>query len=63
MGDFVVEHADNELIRSVYWSAINNAIGLYTDNDHSPKFKEKCHELNEKFTELHLSECVFGPKL
>ena len=63
MGDFVVEHADNELIRSVYWSAINNVIGLHTDNDHSPKFKEKCHELNEKFTELHLSECVFGPKL
>lgn len=62
-GNFVVEHADNELIRLGYWAAINNAIGLHTDNDHSPEFKEKCHELNEKFTELHLNECVFGPKL
>ena len=62
-GPFVVEHADNEFIRFGYWSAINNAIGLYTENDHSPEFKEKCHELNEKFTELQLSECVFGPKL
>lgn len=62
-GDFVVQHADNELVRIGYWAAINNAIGLHTDNDHSPKFKEKCHELNEKFTELHLSESVFGQKL
>ena len=62
-GDFVVQHADNEFIRLGYWTAINNAIGLHTDNNHSPEFKEKCHELNEKFTELHLSECVFSPKL
>lgn len=62
-GDFVVAHADNELIRTIYWSAINNVIGLHTENDHSPEFKEKCHELNEKFTELHLNESVFGPKL
>ena len=63
MGDFVVEHADNELIRTIYWSAINNVLGLHTDNNHSPEFKEKCHELNEKFTELHLNESVLGPKL
>lgn len=62
-GDFVVAHADNELIRTIYWSAINNVIGLHTENDHSPEFKEKCHELNEKFTELHLNESAFGPKL
>lgn len=62
-GDFVVKNADNEFIRLGYWTAINNAIGLHTDNDHSPEFKEKCHELNEKFTELHLNESVFGPKL
>lgn len=62
-GDFVVQHADNELIRLGYWSAINNVIGLYTDDDHSPEFKEKCHELNEKFPELWLSEQVFGKRL
>ena len=60
---FVAAHADNEQIRLAYWNTINIVLGLHTDNDHSPKFKEKCHELNEKFTELNLSECVFGPKL
>lgn len=63
VGDFVLAHADNELIRLGYWTAINVALGLHIDNDHSPEFKEKCHELNEKFTELHLSESVFGKKL
>ena len=60
---FVAAHADNEQIRLAYWNTINIVLGLHTDNDHSPEFKEKCHELNEKFTELHLNECVFGPKL
>jgi hypothetical protein len=62
-GSYVREHADNNLIRLGYWTAINQILGLHTENDHSPEFKEKCHELNEKFTELHLSEKVFGPKL
>ena len=62
-GSFVLAHSDNEQIRLAYWTTINCALGLYTNNDHSPEFKEKCHELNENFTELHLSESVFGPKL
>ena len=62
-GHFVAAHADNEQIRLAYWCTINIVLGLHTDNDHSPEFKEKCHELNEKFTELNLSESVFGPKL
>ena len=62
-GSFIEKHADNEQIKLAYWTTINCVLGLHTDNDHSPKFKEKCHELNEKFTELHLSEWVFGPKL
>ena len=62
-GSFVVANSDNEQIRLTYWNVINYALGLHTDNDHSPKFKEKCHELNEKFPELWLSEQVFGAKL
>ena len=62
-GHFVAAHADNEQIRLAYWCTINIVLGLHTDNDHSPEFKEKCHELNEKFTELYLNESVLGPKL
>ena len=62
-GGYVLENADNKFIQLGYWITINQILGLHTGNDHSPEFKEKCHELNEKFTELHLSERVFGSKL
>ena len=62
-GSYVLENAEDKIITMGYWLTINHILGLHLGNDHSPEFKEKCHELNEKFTELYLSESVFGSKL
>ena len=59
----ILANAGNKYLRIVYWQSVYLILGLHFEDDHSPKFKEKCHELNEKFTELHLSEQVDGPRL
>lgn len=59
----ILANAGNKYLRIGFWQSVNQILGLHFEDDHSPKFKEKCHELNEKFTELHLSEQVDGPRL
>jgi hypothetical protein len=59
----LLENAGNKFIWIGFWQTIHSVLDLHFEDDHSPKFKEKCHELNEKFLELHLSEQIGGPRL
>lgn len=45
------------------WDKIRNVLGLGYGNIHSEKFKQKCHKLNEKFSELDLRVAFDKPKL
>ena len=59
----ILANAGNKYLRIGFWQSVYQILDLHFEDDHSPKFKEKCHELNEKFPELHLSEQVDGPRL
>ena len=45
------------------WDKIRNVLGHGYGNIHSEMFKQKCHELNEKFSELDLRVAFDKPKL
>lgn len=45
------------------WDKIRDALGHGYGDVHSDMFRQKCHELNEKFSELDLREAFNMPKL
>ena len=45
------------------WDKISLTLGHGVNDIHSDQFKNKCHELNEKFPELWLSLSICSPRL
>ena len=39
----ILANAGNKYLRIGFWQSVNQILGLHFEDDHSPKFKEKCH--------------------